>query len=54
MYYEQLLFPAHAGVILEVRTKLHITYPFPRPCGGDPGTGQGAQLVGGFSPPMRG
>ena len=50
--------PGHLGIYtnieIEFSERLYVGSTFPRPRGGDPGPGQGAQLVGGFSPPTRG
>ena len=54
MYYEQLLFPAHAGVIPEGMAKKELNLPFPRPRGGDPRRTAFDGVGWCFSPPTRG
>ena len=48
------LFPAYAGVILFFRNCLVYDNPFPRVCGGDPGTKIFEGDIISFSPRMRG
>ena len=48
------LFPAHAGVILEVPGKVKLPFAFPRACGGDPSLDVLVRMVKTFSPRMRG
>ena len=48
------LFPAHAGVILNVSFFPDFFFAFPRTCGGDPLTDPVTELKDDFSPHMRG
>ena len=49
-----MLFPAHAGVILESIEPDKVWEAFPRPCGGDPDIELELIRREYFSPPMRG
>ncbi len=48
------LFPACAGVILSSMASRISSVAFPRLCGGDPLVDGLQNLIGGFSPPVRG
>ena len=48
------LFPAYAGVILDLPEGWEEEKPFPRLRGGDPGQGAQTGNAENFSPPMRG
>lgn len=48
------LFPAHAGVILNVNQVVQTSQTFPRTCGGDPMRLSFAPRMTFFSPHMRG
>ena len=48
------LFPAYAGVILDVASAVIADIPFPRVCGGDPGLSEIVGTSSAFSPRMRG
>ena len=48
------LFPAHAGVILNLPMPRRKRKAFPRTCGGDPITTKQIYELGNFSPHMRG
>ena len=50
----QHLFPAHAGVIPCAAETCARSSAFPRPRGGDPGTGTELYNRANFSPPTRG
>ena len=49
-----MLFPAHAGVILNLCAEYLNRPSFPRPRGGDPGTLKLNEVLVAFSPPTRG
>ena len=48
------LFPAHAGVILNVSLVKSPAFTFPRTCGGDPAAAIAKETTDRFSPHMRG